>query len=108
MDALTLSEAAKRWRPWLSARARQLDAARSGGRYRGYANWISLRQDQKAGALVVASQYAGADVEALALELQAAIAGAGPAIPIRLEAEGPGTVVSLGSWALARGQEVEQ
>ena len=94
MALLSLSDAAKLWRPWVSARARQIDKAKGG---RGYANWLRLRQDRKAGALVLASEWDCPKVEALAVELQGCIAAAGPTIPVRVEVEGPYTVVPLGT-----------
>jgi hypothetical protein len=103
MTTPTLSEAAKRWRPWVSARARQLDKANGG---RGLANWLRLRQDRKAGALILASEWDCPEVEALAVELQDCIAADGPAIPVRVEVEGLGTVVAGGSFSIYRGQEV--
>jgi hypothetical protein len=46
-------------------------------------------------------------VEALAVELQDCIAADGPAIPVRAETEGLGTVVAGGIFSVYRGQEVD-
>lgn len=89
-----LAAAVKHWRRWVSDRARKIDKARTGWG-RGYASWLKLRQDRNASAVELVSERDIPEVHALALELQQAIADAGPAFPVRVTVESDfGTVTT--------------